>query len=88
MHVRSLAKFPLSGLGEKTLELVLKYHAWASARPTFETARKAGSLEKDVNEILELEQRQGRSSNAPETPQPSFCGRQMHLLHILVFRGD
>ena len=56
------------------LELIIDFHAWSAARPTFASDKTADALEKEIKSLLEIEKEQGRSLAPPAFP--SFVGRQ------------
>ncbi|KAI0947951.1 hypothetical protein AcW1_009581 [Taiwanofungus camphoratus] len=43
------------------LELMLEFHAWSTARPTYESDRTADELEKEVKAMIELEKEQEKT---------------------------
>ncbi|OCH86503.1 hypothetical protein OBBRIDRAFT_797125 [Obba rivulosa] len=43
------------------LELMLEFHAWSTARPSYESDRTADSLEQEVKAVIEMEKEQERT---------------------------
>lgn len=66
-HVRyKLIMF--SELNDMLLDLVIEFHAWASARPAHEREKMSECLEKEINSVIEKEKQQGK---------PSYVGTRM-----------
>jgi hypothetical protein len=49
-------------LTKMIVDLLIQYHAWATARPKHEMKLSAARLEKNINVVLTVEQEQGMSS--------------------------
>lgn len=64
----------ITELSAMLLELMLDFHAWSSARPLHESDKTADTLEKEINELMETEKDQGRSSVSHQCP--TFIGRR------------
>lgn len=68
------------------LELIIDFHAWSAARPTFASDKTADALEKEIKSLLEIEKEQGRSSASLSTSTPhgprSLVGRDNPCLAI------
>ncbi|RPD75533.1 hypothetical protein L226DRAFT_47340 [Lentinus tigrinus ALCF2SS1-7] len=48
-------------LNTMLLELIIEFHAWSAARPTFESERTADALEKEVKALVEAEKEQEKT---------------------------
>ncbi|KZT25719.1 hypothetical protein NEOLEDRAFT_1092207 [Neolentinus lepideus HHB14362 ss-1] len=58
-------------LNEMLLNLMIEVHAWSTARPASETNQNIESLEKEINNIMTIENEQGMSPS----PSLTFIGR-------------
>lgn len=57
------------------IELMLEFHAWSTARPAHESESTAQALEKEIMEVVAIENEQGRSS-VPLPPPQTLVGRR------------
>jgi hypothetical protein len=55
------------------LELLLETHAWAAARPRFESDEAMRDLEKRIEDVMEIEKAQGPSP--PHVVASTLLGR-------------
>lgn len=62
------------------IELMLEFNAWSTSRPTRESDFTADFLEKEVNDIMEIEKEQGRSLNS--SVYGHVIGRPMFYYHL------
>ena len=68
-------------LNRMIVDLVIQFHAWASARPRHERNVTARRLEGQINDILTTEEEQGTSYS------PSVLGMPCHHALTLVSRS-
>ncbi|RPD61248.1 hypothetical protein L227DRAFT_610295 [Lentinus tigrinus ALCF2SS1-6] len=77
-------------LNTMLLELIIEFHAWSAARPTFESERTADALEKEVKALVEAEKEQGRSSASLSTStssaSQSLVEKTRQRLHDFITR--
>ncbi|EMD35492.1 hypothetical protein CERSUDRAFT_96608 [Gelatoporia subvermispora B] len=66
-------------------KLMLEFHAWSSARPSYESDHTADALESEVKSVIEMEKEQG-TSLSPLSTSPSFVERTRQALSDFITR--
>ncbi|KZT04478.1 uncharacterized protein LAESUDRAFT_814078 [Laetiporus sulphureus 93-53] len=80
-EVKRDAEF-LEKLNDMLLEVMLEFHAWSTARPSFESDRAADALEKEVKTVMDMEKEQGMCRH----PQSSLIEKTRQRLSDFVTR--
>ncbi|KAF9078784.1 hypothetical protein BDP27DRAFT_1153118, partial [Rhodocollybia butyracea] len=52
-------------LGQLLLDAIIETHAWAAARPKFESQLAVQKLEQKISDVIEVEKTQGTSFSTP-----------------------
>ncbi|KIK68568.1 hypothetical protein GYMLUDRAFT_114669, partial [Collybiopsis luxurians FD-317 M1] len=62
--------------GTMLLDVILETHAWASARPKFESQLAVQKLENKISDVIEVEKTQGMSESSSSSFWPALLFEQ------------
>ncbi|EKM58114.1 uncharacterized protein PHACADRAFT_89911, partial [Phanerochaete carnosa HHB-10118-sp] len=65
------------------IELMLEFHAWSTARPVYASETTAEALEKEIHDIIETENEQGRSTVSLPPPQTIVDKTRQRLIEFV-----